>query len=192
MIVDVNRFTPMVSRSVYNNDSIAQFVRDVLAGGIESIEKQGGIVVGFMGDAFFSVLDDVESVYLACIGIAKDLKNQYEYISEAQRDSSDAWGYARGGASLKIGIEFGWLDISSIYSKFLGKQTLLIGPPINYASRIIEAGDGNRCHVGPEAMKRGMDQWRNSGPYSVCGKPGEGEYSYWAMDFRSIWPEVDD
>jgi len=192
MIVDINGFTPMVSNSVHHNDSIAQFIRDVLSGGIEAVEKEGGIVVGFMGDAFLAVLDDVESVYKTCVGIAHDLDQQCEYISGHQRDFPDDWGYSHGGVSLKIGIEHGWIDVSTIYSNFLGTQRILIGPPINYAARIITGGQGNRCNVGPEAMKHGMDQWWNSGPYSIGGKSGEGKYVYWEMSLGEVWPIVYD
>jgi hypothetical protein len=53
----------------------------------------------------------------------------------------------------------------------------------------MSSGEGNRCHVGPEAMKRGMNQWRHSGPYTSKGKPEEGEYSYWTLDLGQIWKE---
>ena len=42
MIVDVNGFTPMVSEST-PSDGVAQFVRDVLSGGIDMIRKHGGV-----------------------------------------------------------------------------------------------------------------------------------------------------
>jgi len=186
LIVDINGFTPMVSRSA-KSDCVAQFVRDVLSGGIEIVEKHGGAVGSFMGDSFLAVLDNFDSVYKSCIGIAKDLDLQCGYISNHQSDFPDAWHYAKGGPSLKIGIEYGWIDISSIYSGLLGKNRLLIGPPINYACRISAVGEGNRCHIGPEAMNRGLDQWWNDGPYITKGKQGEGEYTYWAIDLGDIW-----
>lgn len=188
VIVDINGFTPMVSRSTMS-DCIAQFVRDILSGGIETIQRHGGAVAGFMGDAFLAVFDNVDSVYMSCVSIAKDHDGQCEYISEHQRDFPEYWHYAKGGAGLKIGIEYGWIDISTIHSNLLGQQKLLIGPPINYAYRITSPGEGNRCHVGPEAMNRGMDQWPNSGPYPAPGKQGEGEYSYWTMHLGDIWKE---
>lgn len=164
-------------------------MRDVLSGGIEKVERQGGSVVSFMGDAFLAVMDNAESLYRATVGIAKCLDRQCEYISDHQRDYPHDWHYARGGPSLKIGTEYGWIDVSTIHSELLGTQRLLIGRAINYACRITAAGEGNRCHVGPEAMKRGMDEWWNAGPYSVKGKPGEGEYVYWSMDLGDIWRE---
>lgn len=192
MIVDINGFTRMVSNPAHHNESIAQFTRDVLSGGIDAAEKQGGIVVGFMGDAFLAVFDNVESVYMACVGMARDLDNQCQYIAEHQRNFPDGWGYARGGAGLKIGIEYGWIDISTIHSKYLGRQSILVGPPINYANRILSGGKENRCNVGPEAMKHGMDQWWNDGPYWVAGKPGEGEYIYWEMFLSDVWPHLEE
>jgi len=51
MIVDINGYTPMIANVKYIN-GIAQFVRDVLVGGIQAVEKSNGVVVGFMGDAF--------------------------------------------------------------------------------------------------------------------------------------------
>jgi class 3 adenylate cyclase len=186
MIVDINGFTKMVSKST-NSESIAQFVRDVLSGGIGEVQKNNGSVVGFMGDAFLAVLDNADSVFKSCVGIAKDVDRQCEYISNHQKEFPEDWHYAAGGASLKIGIEFGWMDISSIYSDAIGNQRLFIGPPINYASRITSAGKGNRCLVGPQAMKMGLEQWMNNGPYSVKGKPGEGTYEYWELDFSDIW-----
>lgn len=188
MIVDINCFTPMVSRSS-KSDCVAQFVRDILSGGIDVVQGQGGLVVSFMGDAFLAVLDNVDSVYMTCVGIAKNLDRQCEYISNHQIDYPEDWHYAKGGPSLKIGIEFGWIDISTIYSKLLGQQRLLIGPPINYACRISEAGEGNRCNVGPEAMKNGLNQWWNHGPYKKKAKPGEDEYIYWQLNLGDIWIE---
>jgi class 3 adenylate cyclase len=187
IIVDINAFTPMVSKSAYCNDSISQFVRDILSGGIEILEKHGGNVVSFMGDAFLAVIDNVDSLYMACVGIAKDLDRICEYISNHQSNFPDAWSFARGGPSLKIGVEYGWMDLSTISSKLLGEQKILIGPPINYATRIAASGEGNRCNVGPLAMDRGMNQWRNSGPYTKMGKLVEGEYIYWEMELGDIW-----
>ena len=42
----------------------------------------------------------------------------------------------------------------------------------------------------PEAFnKRGMNQWMNSGPFSVMGKNNEGEYHYWELDLGDVWRE---
>ena len=191
LVVDINGFTSMVSKTT-PSDCIAQFVRDVLSGGIEIIEKEGGSVVSFMGDAFLSVLDNIESTYRASVGIAKCLDRQCEYLSVHQKDYPGDWNYIKGGPSLKIGSEYGWIDISTINSELLGQQRLLIGPAINYACRITAAGKGNRCHVGPQAMKKGMDQWWNDGPFSVKGKKHEGQYEYWSMNLGDIYRKGED
>lgn len=188
LMLDINGFTPMVSRAS-QSDSVAQFVRDVLTGGIEAVERQGGAVVSFMGDAFLAILGDAESTYKATVGIAACLDDQCEYISDHQREYPDSRHYSQGGPNLKIGIEYGWIDVSTIHSKLLGKQWLLIGPAINYACRIAAAGEGNRCHVGPPAMKNGLDRWWNNGPFSAKGKVGENEYEYWPMNLADVWRE---
>ena len=188
LIVDINMFTPMVSKASYSNDSIAQFVRDILSGGVGMVEKYGGSVVSFMGDAFLAVLDDPEYVFMTCAGIAKDVDRTCEYISTHQADCPGAWNFAKGGPGLKIAIEYGWIDISTTYSNFLGEQRLLIGHCINYANRISHAGIGNRCLVGPNAINHhGMNSWSNRGPYTVKGKPGEGDYIYWELELGDVW-----
>jgi len=48
IIVDINDFTVMVTKDMCNMR--AQFIRDILGGGIAAIEKAGGEVVAFMGD----------------------------------------------------------------------------------------------------------------------------------------------
>lgn len=188
VIVDINEFAGMVSKST-KNDNIAHFICDILLGSIRIVEQNGGIVVGIMGDAFLAVFDNVDSVYMSCIGIAKDIDRLCEYISDHQKSFPKDWHYAKGGAGVKIGIEYGWIDITTMHTDMLGYQKLLIGPPINYASRITSSGRGNRCHVGTEAMKHGMSQWQNSRRHIKSGKRGEKKYSFWKMDLGSIWRE---
>ncbi len=72
MIVDINSFTPMVSKSA-QSDSIAQFVRDALSGGIDMVQKHGGSVVSFMGDA------------LACSSLANQAVDVAKDMLEAKR-----------------------------------------------------------------------------------------------------------
>src|SRR5712691_12632476 len=142
MIVDINSFTTMVAHPKSN--VIAQFTRDVLIGAVNNIESMGGEVVGFMGDAILGLLDTAENTYGACAGIAKDLNEQCEYMSIQQKKSPDDWAFCPGGPSLKLGIEYGYLDTSTISSKRLGEQLLLVGDAINYAARITKPGVGNR------------------------------------------------
>src|SRR5258708_40288527 len=82
IIVDINGFTGMVERSEGN--LIAQFIRDVLSGGIGAVEESNGLVLGFMGDAFFGVLPAVERTFEACVLIAKNLDQQRKCTSGRQ------------------------------------------------------------------------------------------------------------
>lgn len=188
MIVDINGYTPMIANATYCN-GIAQFVRDVLAGGIYAVEKNGGAVVSFMGDAFLAILDNPDSVLMTCVGIAKDLDRLREYLSSDKEDCPDEWEFHKGGPGLKIAVEYGWIDISTISSSLLGEQRLLAGHCINYANRISSAGIGNRCHIGPAAMKKGMDSWHSEGPFTAKGKTGEDDYEYWQLDLSDVWIE---
>jgi class 3 adenylate cyclase len=188
IMVDLNQFTGMVSKAEEVDDSIAQFTRDALSGPIMEIEAEGGEVVAYMGDAILAVIPD-DGVVKACFGIAKDIDRQCEYISDIQRGSKDAWAFAPGGPSVKIGVEYGRLDISTISSRFLGEHRLLIGSPINYAARISAAGRGNRCVVGPKAASLGFSSYDLQGPHHIKGKRGEPRYEYYSFDMGDVWIE---
>lgn len=187
IIVDINGFTGMVAAS--NRNLIADFVRDVLAGSIYAIEEAGGEVVGFMGDAVLGVLPDAESAAQACFVIAKDLDAQCAYISNAQEQNADNWSFVPGGPSLKIGIEHGLLSVTEIKSRALGAHRLVIGSAINHAARILAAGKGNRCLIGPSAVEHGFSNYALAGPYTIAGKDGEPDYEYFQHDLSSIWIE---
>lgn len=186
MLVDINRFAEMVSKA--GGDLIAQFTRDVLGGAITNIEKEEGEVVGFMGDAILAVFEDGDHTAKACFGIAHDLDRQCEYISIHQKEFSRDWEFAPGGPSIKISIEYGALDVSTIISRALGEQRLLVGHAINYASRINSAGEGNRCNVGPVAAKmEGLSCYDLAGPFTVQGKHSEPDYQFYDFDLGDIW-----
>jgi class 3 adenylate cyclase len=185
MIVDINGFTGMVENA--EGDDIAQYTRDVLVGAIEAVENNGGEVVGLMGDAFYALLSDADEVFKCCVGIAKDLDRQCEYISECQSETPELFSFSPGGPGLKIGIEYGLLDISPIHSNYLKAQNLFIGNAVNYASRITAAGKGNRCLIGPKAAKQGLNQYSHRGPFTVKGKAGEKRYTYFELDLDDIW-----
>jgi class 3 adenylate cyclase len=187
IIVDLNQFSSMVSKAEETADAVAQFTRDALAGAIFEIEAQGGEAVAFMGDAVLGFMPPGEGVALACFGIAKDLDEQCEYISSAQEGDKCAWPFAPGGPSLKISIEYGMMDVSTIDSRLLGEHRLLIGSPINYAARISKAGVGNRCIIGPMAVERAFKQYTLDGPHQIAGKPGEPDYEYYLFDLGDIW-----
>lgn len=186
-IVDINGLTRMVQRS--EGYVIAQFVGEVLAGGIGAIERYDGHVVGFMGDAFFAVLPTPDAVFSSCVDIAKSVDEQCAYISGRQSRAAGLWAFSPGGPSLKIGIEYGSMGVSDIGSMALGTQPLLIGAPINYASRICGVGVGNRCHFGPVAAEHGLQAYASSGPETVPGKLGEPDYVCYQLDLSKIWRE---
>ena len=186
IIVDLNSFTPMVNAS--QGDLIAQYVRDILYGSIRAVENNGGAVVGFMGDAILGIIEKPDAVFGCCCEIAKDLDEQCEYISKAQEDNSSAWEYSPGGPSLKILVEYGTMDISTISSDFLGEHPLLIGDPINYASRIGNFGKGNRLLLGPVAARL-LKGYSMDGPFSINGKNREENYECYQIDLGDIWRE---
>jgi len=185
IIVDINGYTKMVADPQAN--MIAQFTRDVLSGGIKSVEDQGGIVVGFMGDAFLGFISESENVYSCCLSIGKDLDKQCEYISTHY----ESFPYSPTGPSLKIAIEYGTFDVSEITSEFLGSQKLFAGAAINHAARISAAGSGNRCLIGPQAYENGLKDYtlEDDGPLSIAGKEGEPVYIYYKLNLDDIWIE---
>ena len=186
VIVDINRYTKMVSDA--DGDLIAQFVRDFLDGGISAIEKQNGEIVGFMGDAFLALVPDANAFALSVFAIAKDVDRHCEYLSDNQREDPSLWSFAEGGASLKITAEYGWLDSSTIGSRFLGEQHIFAGNAINHAERIGAAGEGNRCMLGPAAAKLvEAEGYALDGPYFIDGKPHETRFEYHEFDLGDIW-----
>lgn len=183
MIVDINAFTLMVAKGEKENGNMAQFVRDILCGGVAAVQKSDGLVVGFMGDAFLALLDDADKVFQCCALIARDLDRVCEYISASPED----YPHCPKGPQLKIGIEYGIIDVSTITSDFLGTQKLFIGSTINYTHRILSAGEGNRCLLGPEAYKKLYHWAGEQDPLSIEGKEGEPEYLYYNLDLDNIW-----
>ena len=185
MIVDINGYSNIVAHPEAN--AIAQFTRDILLGSVKAVERNNGVVVGFMGDALLALLDDADKVGQCCFEIAKDLDRQCEYLS----NNSEAFPFAPKGPSLKIGIEYGTIDVSEIWSEFLGNQRIFAGVAINYAQRISNAATGNRCLVGPKAYENGMDffTYNHGGPDTVEGKKGEELYTYYQVNLGDIWRE---
>ncbi|WP_420211109.1 hypothetical protein ACN8ZM_25555 [Burkholderia aenigmatica] len=184
MIVDVNSFTALVAQNKLGA-GVAQFVGDILLGPIAVVEREGGSVIGVNGDAIFAILPDADSTYMACVGIAKDLNNMCSYLADTDYITS-----IPAPPSLKIGVEYGILDSSTITTKALGTIPFCIGPATNYAARIIAAGAGNRCHIGPAAYNAGMDAWLSGQTtLEVDGKRGEPAYSYYELDLGDIWIE---
>jgi class 3 adenylate cyclase len=184
MIVDINSFTLLVNSFA---GSIAQFTRDILAGGITTVEHHGGAVVGLMGDAFYALLPDAESVIECCIGIAIDVNKQCEYFDLLRFQVNDT-EYPEG-IGMKIGVEYGYLEVADIKTKFMRRQRLFVGKPVIYASRISGARKGNRCLFGPAAAQLIQAAHPLKGPYKIKGKAGEPPYTYYQFDLSDVWLE---
>lgn len=184
MIVDINGFTLLVNS--YPNLP-AQLTRDILIGGIDIVEELGGAVVGLMGDAFYALLPDADTVIKCCVGIAHDINKQSEYFDYLRKDYKKT--DVPPGIGVKIAVEHGWMDIAEIRTKVMRKQRLFVGEAVIYASRISRAGKGNRCLFGPEAAHMIRDNYALKGPYKIRGKTGEHLYTYYRMDLSDTWLE---
>lgn len=187
VIVDINSSVKLVAENTLPG-GIADYMADVLGGAITAIEKSGGSVIGIMGDAIFGIVDTADAVVVACATIAKDVNRQREYLTGTDYESA-----VPTLPGLKIGVEYGQLNVSKISSNAMGELPFCIGGGTNYAARIADAGVGNRCNIGPDAMKAGLDQYIiDDGPGWIEGKSGEGTYTYWKLDLSDIWIEGDD
>ena len=180
MIVDINGFGKLAFSDF---QGIAQFTSEVLIGSVYCVEKNGGQVVGFMGDAFFAILHEPENVFKCCTEIAKDMASQYEYFSSTK----EIFSLSPDNIGLKIGVEYGILDTAWIYSKFLGVNRVFTGKPVTYAARILSAGAGNRCLIGPDAYEQGLKQWIQGNSLNIKGKKGEGDYKFYHLNLDDAW-----
>lgn len=184
--VDINGFTKIVEAEA--TGTISDMIRDTLIGSVRAIEKCGGDVFAFAGDAIVGALPDAYSAYAACCKIARDINGVCEYISDAQKENPDVWPELFGGPTVKIGVERGAMHISSISSRLLGTQPLVIGEPINYAFRILRAPlKGNRCLVGPRAVEGGLGEFGAYGPHKTKGKTGETDYEFYRLPLSEEW-----
>jgi class 3 adenylate cyclase len=184
MLVDINGFTQLVSEHDLDV-GVGDYVRDVLSGPIVAIENAGGSVIGINGDAIFGILPSADSAAEACQTIAWDLNAVCEYLAR-----TDMVKQLPRPPTLKIGVEFGTLANSTIKTTALGTIPLCLGRATNHCARIIAAGDGNRCHVGPAAYAEGMDKWIGDQPLlEVAGKRGEPIYQYYRYDLGDVWRE---
>jgi hypothetical protein len=106
-------------------------------------------------------------------------------ISNFKKDDQ-TYFISPGGFKLKIGVEYGLLDVSEISSNYLGNQPLITGPAVIYANRITAARKGNRCLVGPIAAKK-LSQCPLEGPFTIKAKKGEKPYAYYELVLDDIW-----
>ena len=184
LVVDINGSEKLIRAGA---DALTGlFFRDLLSGGIEAVEEGNGSVISFTGDGFQAVLPTEKDVAHACWHIAKDLRRIREYLSGTCDDGSPAWPQMEIEVGLKIAIEWGVLEISTITSTFLGQQPFLVGEPTVYASRMLAFGEGDRCLVGPKAAANweygGLD-----GPYEGKGKHKGLTYAYYFYDLDDLW-----
>lgn len=191
IIVDINNFVKMVTNATQGATQgkyVAQFTRDTLSHSIRAIEKHGGEVMAVMGDGVFGIVPRGNDICAVCEEIAVTVNRECRNISEHQLNSPEDWDYAPGGLSLKISIEFGWMSVTTICSHQLGSQRLIIGPAVNYASRIGQAGVGNRCLLGPVAAD--MPEFtsrRLRDPVEVAGKSEGGGYFCYELCMDELW-----
>ena len=183
-VVDINGSEKLIDAG--EDRLTGQFFRDLLAGGIRSVEECNGSVISFTGDGFIAVLPTETDAAHACWGVARDLRKTREYLRDCRVDFPQAWPQLDVGVGLKVAIERGELEVSSISSAFLGVQPFLIGPPTVYASRISAFGEGDRCVIGPNAAAN----W----PYAGLTGPFEDEvkhkgtkYQYYFYDLDDLW-----
>jgi class 3 adenylate cyclase len=182
LVVDINGSEKLIDAG--EDGLTGQFLRDILAGGIRSVEECHGSVITFTGDGFISVLPTEINAAHACWGIARDLRKTREYLEDCRRDNPNAWPLLDVGVGLKISIERGHLEVSSISSEFLGKQPFLVGPPTVYASRISAFGSGDRCVIGPKAAAN----W----PYAGLDGPFEGQLKHKGLNYKYYFYDLDD
>jgi class 3 adenylate cyclase len=193
IIVDINNFVKMVTSATNGATKgkfVAQFTRDTLSHAIQSIEGHGGEVIAMMGDCVVGVVPQGNEICAVCEEIAGAVNRECQHISEHQLLCPEDWDYAPGGLSMKISIEFGCMSVTTICSHQLGTQQLIIGPALNYASRITQTGVGNRCVLGPIAA--GMEEFssrRLRGPSRVVGKAEGAEYLCYDLCMDDLWIE---
>ncbi|TDE16353.1 hypothetical protein E0F88_08885 [Dyadobacter psychrotolerans] len=181
LLADINSYTKIVAVSEAQNNRVAKYISDILIGGVMAVEKNNGLVVGFAGDQFLALFKTVEEVYMSVHALAKDLDEICEYIA-----GTDSFIHVDNGIKIKVAIEFGQIDLTSISTKFLGTQKLFAGSTINYASRILNAGEGNRCNVGPSAYKKGLSQYIDS-DRRIFEAKDKIPYEYYNLDFDGVW-----
>lgn len=183
LVVDINGSEKIIAAN--EEQLMAQFFRDLLHGSIRAVEQVGGSIVSFTGDGFVSVLPSEEAAGMACFGIARDMRKTREYLASG---GPQVWPALKHGIGLKIGIERGYLSVSTISSDFLGDQPYLVGPPTVYATRIMGFGEGDRCLVGPKAAAN----W----PYMGLSEAFKGRikhqrisYTYHHFDLGEFWTD---
>jgi len=179
LVVDINASERLLA--VDDWGGTAQFFRDLLSGSIRSVEDSHGSVISFIGDGLTAVLPSEQEAGLACMAIAHDLRKTRDYL---RHHGSDVFPQLEVGVGLKMGVERGQMQVSSISSEFTGKLPYFFGEPAVYATRISRFGRGDRCLVGPRAAAN----W----PYGPLDGPFVRKrrtftYEYYSFDLSEFW-----
>jgi class 3 adenylate cyclase len=186
LVVDINGSEKLIGAG--EDGLAAQFFRDLLCGGIHAIEEHGGSVIAYTGDGFQAILPDEEAAAHASWDIARDLRKTREYLEHTRGDEPTTWPQLDIGVGLKIAMERGILEVSTISSDFLGDQPFLVGHPTVYASRLLAFGKGDRCLIGPIAAAN----WKYAGlegPFIGKGKHQGSKYEYYLYNLDDLWTD---
>ncbi len=179
LVVDINASEKLLTVDEWGGT--AQFFRDLLYGSIRAVEEAHGSVINFIGDGLTAVLPTEEDAGMACMAIAHDLRKTRDYLVSNGRE---AFPQLRVGVGLKMGVERGWMQVSSISSEFVGDVPYFFGEPAVYATRISRFGRGDRCLIGPKAAA----MW----PYGPLDGPFSRRrrtftYEYYSFDLGEFW-----
>jgi class 3 adenylate cyclase len=184
LVVDINS-SEMMFRSDEAN-LVGQFTRDTLSGAVRAVEEAGGSVINHSGDSIIAVMPNVEAAAEASWSVAHDFRKTKEYL--VGTGLKTVWPFVPDDFGLKISMESGTMEVSTIWSKFLGEQPFITGPPSVYASRMLSFGEGNRCLVGPIAAE-GWPYETLAGPFIGQGKHAEIKYEYFLYDLSDLWED---
>lgn len=179
LVVDINASERLLA--VDDRGSAAQFFRDLLYGSIRAVEDANGSVISFIGDGLTAVLPSEEAAGIACMAIAHDLRKTRDYLLG---NGPKAFPQLKVGVGLKIGVERGDMQVSSISSEFTGEVPYFFGEPAVYAARISRFGRGDRCLIGPTAAAK----WpfgQLDGPF--VRKRRMFAYEYYSFDLSDLW-----
>jgi class 3 adenylate cyclase len=179
LIVDINASERLLAVDEWGGT--AQFFRDLLDGSIRAVQDAHGSIINFIGDGLTAVLPSEEDAGIACMAIAHDLGKTRDYLVS---NGSEVFPQLRVGVGLKIGVERGWMQVSSISSEFVGNVPYFFGKPAVYATRISRFGRGDRCLIGPKVAAK----W----PYGPLDGPFFRKrrtftYEYYSFDLGEFW-----
>src|ERR1039458_9804836 len=115
LVVDINASERLLAADDWGGT--AQFFRDLLYGSIRAVEDANGSVINFIGDGLTAVLPSEKDAGLACMAIAHDLRKTRDYLVSS---GPEAFPQLKVGVGLKMGVERGRMQVSSIESRFVG------------------------------------------------------------------------